>query len=183
MNLKDNNFMVWLFTLALILLLLGGVALVRSTRLRQKSGLPAGRLVYADSADWRPTSQALYSATYQLTGKPDYLVETGDAVIPVEVKSSRAPKIPYLGHLLQLAAYCLLVEETSGRTPPHGLLKYADALYEVDFSQELRRELLATMAGIRQARLSENVPRSHQQPGKCAACGFGDRCGEALLES
>jgi CRISPR-associated exonuclease Cas4 len=88
--------------------------------------------------------------------------------------------VPYLGHLLQLAAYCLLVEETSGQTPPHGLLKYADALYEVDFTQELRRELLETIAAMRQARLAKTVGRSHQQPGKCAACGFLHMCDEAL---
>ncbi len=172
--------MLWLFALSLLLLILGGLALARSTRLRQEGGLPAGRLIYADSAEWRPAPQPLYSKTYQLIGKPDYLVETTAGVIPVEVKSSPAPKIPHLGHLLQLAAYCLLIEETSGRTPPHGLLKYADALFEVDFTWELRRELLDTMSQMRQARLVKSVARSHQQPGKCAACGFYDRCEEAL---
>lgn len=174
--------MFWLFILALILLFLGGWALFHSTRLRQDSGLPVGRLVYADSADWQPTPRSFYSPTYQLVGKPDYLVETAAGIIPVEVKSSRAPTIPYMGHLLQLAAYCLLVEETTGRTPPNGLLKYADALYEVDFTQELRRELLATLADMRQSHLDESVNRSHQQPGKCAVCGFGYMCDEVLVE-
>ena len=176
--------MVWLGALALILLVFGWLALGHSARLRQESGLPTGRLVYADSAgvDWRPTPKPFYSATYQLTGKPDYLVETDEGIIPVEIKSTHAPTIPYLGHLLQLAAYCLLVEEATGRTPPHGLLKYADALYEVDFTQELRHELLATMAQMRQARLAKTVHRSHQQPGKCSACGFAYQCDEALTE-
>ncbi len=172
--------MLWLAALALILFVFGWLAQARSARLRQESGLPTGRLVYADSTTWQPAPQPLYSQTYQLIGKPDYLVETEDGVIPVEVKSARAPQVPYLGHLLQLAAYCLLVEETSGQTPPHGLLKYADALYEVDFTLELRRELLETMAEMRQARQAEIVRRSHQQPGKCAACGFRDNCDEAL---
>lgn len=173
--------MVWLFTLAVILLFLGWLALVRSRQLRQESGLPVGRLIYADSAAWRPISQPLYAKSYQLTGKPDYLVETDEGIIPVEVKSTQAPKIPYLGHLLQLAAYCLLVEATTGRTPSHGLLKYADALYEVDFTPELRRELVETMAAMRQARGAETVRRSHQQPGRCAACGFAHTCDEALV--
>jgi CRISPR-associated exonuclease Cas4 len=174
--------MFWLFILALILIFLGGLALARSTRLRQESGLPVGRLIYADSADWQPTPRSFYSPAYQLVGKPDYLVETSAGIIPVEVKSTQAPTIPYLGHLLQLAAYCLLVEETTGRTPPNGLLKYADALYEVDFTQELRHELLATLADMRQARLAETVSRSHQQPGKCAACGYGYMCDEVLVK-
>lgn len=172
--------MVWLFALALIFLIVGWLALGHSRQLRQESGLPAGRLVYADNAAWQPTLQPLYAKGCHLSGKPDYLVETEVGIIPVEVKSAPAPPIPYLGHLLQLAAYCLLVEATTGRTPPHGLLKYADALYEVDFTPELRRELLETMAAMRQARLAENVGRSHQQPGRCAACGFAYSCAEAL---
>jgi CRISPR-associated exonuclease Cas4 len=150
--------------------------------LRRESGLPAGRLIYADAPgrDWHSPAKPLYSAPHNLAGKPDYLVKTAKGIIPVEVKSAHAPEIPYLGHILQLAAYCLLVEDTMGRAPPHGLLKYADALYEVDFSPELRRELLDTLVDIRQAHLAENVNRSHRQPNKCVACGFRHVCDEAL---
>jgi CRISPR-associated exonuclease Cas4 len=173
--------MFWLFILALILIVGGRLSINRATTLHRESGLPTGRLIYADtSRDWRANENPLYSATYRLTGKPDYLVETSKAIIPVEVKSTPTPEIPYLGHLLQLAAYCLLVEETTGRTPPHGLLKYADALYEVDFTPELRRELLDTMTEMRQARLAETLNRDHDQPNKCLACGFYDVCEEAL---
>jgi CRISPR-associated exonuclease Cas4 len=175
--------MLWLFGLALILLISGWLLLSRSGRMRAESGLPRGRLIYADTSakDWRPNDTPLYSATYHLVGKPDYLVETKQGIIPVEVKSTSAPAIPYLGHLLQLAAYCLLVEETTGQTPPHGLLKYADALYEVDFTRELRAELLDTLEEMRQGYLAKNVNRSHQQPNKCAACGFRQVCDEVLL--
>ncbi|MEM7348151.1 MAG: CRISPR-associated protein Cas4 [Chloroflexota bacterium] len=175
--------MLWLFfTLGLILLILGGQALYRSRRLQRESGLPKGRLIYADvdDRDWMPPNTALYSETYQLVGKPDYLVETKQGIIPVEVKSAQAPQIPYFGHILQLAAYCLLVEETTGQAPPHGLLKYANALYEVDFTAELRQELLDVMTEMRQARQATVVHRSHEQPRKCLACGFYQTCDEAL---
>lgn len=175
--------MLWLVvTLALILLVCGWLVHQHAARLHQKSGLPMGRLVYADTAspDWQIPPQPLYAEIYGLTGKPDYLVETAQGLIPVEVKSSQAPQVPYLGHLLQLAAYCLLIEVTTGRTPPHGLLQYADALYEVDFTLELRQELLDTMSEIRQAHHRDHVSRSHQQPTKCAACGLRYVCNEAL---
>jgi CRISPR-associated exonuclease Cas4 len=174
--------MVWLVVAALILFLLGWASMRRAGRLRKKSGLPAGRLIYADGAqtDWHPPANPLYSARYRLIGKPDYLVRTGEGIIPVEVKSAPGPDIPYLGHLLQLAAYCLLVEETSGQTPPHGLLKYADALYEIDFTAELRTELLDTLVELRRARLAQNVARNHNRPNKCAQCGFRHGCDEAL---
>jgi CRISPR-associated exonuclease Cas4 len=67
-----------------------------------------------------------------------------------------------------------------GQTPPHGLLKYSDALFEVDFTRDLRAELLAVMAELRANRLSKSVPRSHTQAGKCQACGFVSMCDEAL---
>ena len=89
--------MLWLFLLALILLVLGRLSLNRSTTLRRESGLPTSRLIYADThQDWRPNDNPLYSSTHNLTGKPDYVVETpaetSKAIIPVEVKSSPAPK-------------------------------------------------------------------------------------------
>ena len=116
---------------------LAWLALSRAAALRRETGLPTGRLIYADTdQNWRPNDDPLYSATHHLTGKPDYLVETPAGIMPVEVKSTETPNIPYLGQLLQLAAYCLLVEEKTGHAPPHGLLKYSDALYEVDFTPE-----------------------------------------------
>lgn len=174
--------MAWLLAIGLILLLLGWMATRRAASLNEETGLPEGRLIYADRhrQDWQPTVKPLYSAAYRLVGKPDYLVETATGIIPIEVKSSPAPDIPYLGHLLQVAAYCLLVEETTGVAPPHGLLKYADALYEVDFTSELRTELLSTMVEMRQDRNAENVARSHNQPNKCFACGVRYACEEAL---
>ena len=174
--------MFWLFIVAGLLFLIGWLVLKRAGAMRQHSGLPQGRLVYADThgQDWQPVPEPLYSDRYGLVGKPDYVVDTAKGLIPVEVKSSAAPPVPYVGHLLQLAAYCLLIEESSGQVPPYGLLKYADALYEVDFTRELRVELLDTLANMRQDRLAENVPRSHNQPGKCLNCGFYNVCDEAL---
>jgi len=174
--------MVWLAVGAIMLLALGGAALVYSLALRRPTGLPRGRLAYADThgQNWQVAPRPLFSKKYQLVGKPDYLVQTPTGVIPVEVKSGAAPPVPYLGHILQLAAYCLLVEETTGQTPPRGLLKYADALFEVDFTRDLRAELLRVLAEVRHNRHAAAVPRSHQQPGKCRACAFFDSCDEAL---
>lgn len=174
--------MAFLFGVAVVLLLLGWFSLRRAAVTREETGLPEGRLVYMDehSRAWQPNDEPFYAPAYQLVGKPDYLVETSKGLIPVEVKSGSAPDVPYLGHLLQLAAYCLLVEATTGSTPPHGLLKYADALYEVDYTVELRAELLDTLAAIRQDRVADYVPRSHDWPGRCNACGVNYACDEAL---
>ena len=44
---------------------------VRVRRGRQRSGLPQGRLVYADTGRGSAVAQPYFSPRYRLTGKPD----------------------------------------------------------------------------------------------------------------
>ena len=101
--------------LALLLALLGGTLLWLGGRQRQRSGLPTGSVVYSDTAEWQEPEEPLRSRRYGLVGRPDYLVQMRDGgrrfVVPVEVKSRARPARPYDSHVLQLGAYCLLVED------------------------------------------------------------------------
>jgi CRISPR-associated exonuclease Cas4 len=170
-----------LAVLAIAALLGGWWALRRATRIRHTAGLPPGRVVYADTGDWRRPDEPFFSAEYGLTGKPDYLVETRAGLIPIEVKSRTAPSQPYPSHVLQLAAYCLLVEESEGKAPNHGLIRYADAVFEVDYTRALRRELLGLLDDMQRSRLSRrDVPRSHEEPHRCAGCGYRPACDQSL---
>jgi CRISPR-associated exonuclease Cas4 len=102
--------------IGLALLLLVTAVYLWSRGLQQKTGLPDGGVIYTDTGTWYPNQNALYAQDVQLVGKPDYLIEQKDGmIVPVELKSGRAPEEPHDGHVLQLAAYCLLVEENSGR--------------------------------------------------------------------
>jgi CRISPR-associated exonuclease Cas4 len=114
------------FAAALILLLV-------NRRHRAQGGLPTGELVYSDAA--AEDTPVLVSYRYGLKGKPDALVRisSGD-VIPVERKKSRAPKRPYDGDLIQAAAYCLLVEEHYGRTPPFMRIQYSDRWFDQPYT-------------------------------------------------
>jgi CRISPR-associated exonuclease Cas4 len=60
----------------------------RSFLQRKRSGLPGGRIIYADTSKWGRLEKSLYVPELGLAGKPDYLVEIGDELIPVEVKST-----------------------------------------------------------------------------------------------
>jgi CRISPR-associated exonuclease Cas4 len=171
---------VWL-VLGCVLLILAGLWLRgRARALRRRSGLPPGRLVYRDTRDWAPCERPLFSPQYRLAGRPDYLVQHGQVLVPVEVKSGPAPAEPYRSHLLQLAAYCLLVEETEGRAPPFGILRYADHTFEVDYTDALRAELLWTLDEMRASLRAPAVRRDHDEPARCAACGFRSTCQESL---
>jgi CRISPR-associated exonuclease Cas4 len=108
------------------------------------------------------------------------LVQNEKGVIPVEVKSGAAPRQPYEAHILQLAAYCLLVEEQEGRRPPYGILKYDDRAFEVDFVPALRAELLDILGTLRQDLHARDVERSHNESGRCRGCGYREQCNERL---
>lgn len=172
------NLLVWL---ALFLLVVGVVAMVWSRRTRQTTGLPAGRILYADTSRWQRAERPLFSRQYQLAGKPDYLVREGRAVVPVEVKSSRAPADgPRAGHILQLAAYCLLVEETEGARPAYGIVRYADKAFRVDNTPALRRTLLLTLDAMQRDMTRGGSHRSHADPARCRRCGVRAACDERL---
>ncbi len=169
-----------MIALVLLLLLVGTVLLWLARRLRARSGLPAGRVVAADVGTWRRLGRPLVSRRYGLTGRPDYVVADGADLIPVEVKSARAPARPYASHVLQLAAYCLLVAETSGRRPPYGILRYADRTFQIPYTQELEEQLLEVLEAMREDLAAGDAPRRHQDPRRCAACGYREVCEEAL---
>ncbi len=165
---------------ALILLLVGLVVWLWARRQWASAGLPRGRLVYGDTGRWERTREPLYSRRYHLTGRPDYLVRVGNARVPVEVKSGQAPPEPHESHVLQLAAYCLLVEEEFGVRPPYGLLRYDNATIRIPYNESLQRRLLDTLAAMREARAQGDARRDHQMPQKCLRCGQRDNCDQRL---
>lgn len=169
-----------LLTLGLALALLALIALVIAQRLRRRAGLPSGRVVYEDTGMRRALSQPLYDPALGLTGKPDYLVEQGRALIPVEVKTGRTPTGPYENHRWQALAYCLLVEQTLKRPAPYALIRYPHATYRVDFTPEAKAALLDLLAEMRRAELNQRFDRSHNDPARCRGCGFREICDQRL---
>jgi CRISPR-associated exonuclease Cas4 len=167
---------LWFFGL----LILGLLLLSLAQRGRVRSGLPRGRVVYSDTGGWGRVDRPLFSREFQLTGKPDYVVADGSDVIPVEVKSGSGPAQPYDGHVLQLAAYCLLVEECYGREAPYGIIKYDDRTFEVDYTPELEQRLLSVLEAMRDDLYEGDAPRDHDDARRCRACGYRERCEESL---
>jgi len=174
---------IWLFLVALLLAGVGLWLLVRARRAYRDAGLPVGRITYVDTGAWNRCERPLFSRRYRITGKPDYLVGSPAGVIPVEVKSGTAPQQPYSAHVLQLAAYCLLVEEQENRTVPYGIIKYADKAFEVDYTSALRAQVVETLEAMRHGlRTPERVgvQRSHDEPRRCLGCGYRDQCDQRL---
>lgn len=174
----------------LIVLLVIGLLLLRaSQRTHERTGMPEGEVVYDDSGAWKKQEDPLLSRRYGLVGRPDYLVTvqekegrcTQEFVIPVEVKSRTRPPEPYDSHILQLATYCLLVEDHYKQRPPYGYIRYANATIKIPYTEMLRNKVLDAAEDIRRARGAADVARSHDQFGRCRGCGYRDACGDQAM--
>jgi CRISPR-associated exonuclease Cas4 len=171
---------MYIFYIALALLLLALLLFWQSGRTQRAAGLPGGRVIYTDTRAWGKVEKPLYDHMLGLTGKPDYLVEQNGRLIPVEVKSGRAPEAPYDSHIYQLAAYCLLVEKTMGRRPPYGIIHYQDRDFAVDYTHDLENALLDILAEMRRDERRDEVARSHESAARCTKCGFRNVCEQKL---
>ncbi|NYT01548.1 MAG: CRISPR-associated protein Cas4 [Methanosarcinales archaeon] len=167
-----------LLVLSLLLFLASAGQRASASRRRREYGIPRGQVVYSDLD--RP-GKALFSRQWQLSGKPDYIVRGKDGtLIPVEVKSSRARE-PHPGHVMQLAAYSLLIEESYGLKVPFGMLVYADGVqHRVDFDGSTRERLLSTLREMRECLLEGGAARNHGSRRKCGGCRARHSCGQAL---
>ncbi len=169
------------FLLIPILLLFALAIWLWANGLRRQTGLPEGKVIYTDTGTWFANNESLHAPAFRLTGKPDYLVQEADGmVVPVELKSGRAPAEPWESHVLQLAAYCLLVTEKYGRRPDYGILQYQDKAFAIDYTDDLEEDLLNLLADMHSDLFEEELDRDHNDWNKCARCGFRNQCVQRL---
>lgn len=179
--------MNFLLVLSLVCLVVGLMIFAWTWYRQKKSGLPSGKIIYADTGNWRKNEEPLYDAEIQLTGKPDYLVDSQDGIIPVEVKSNRLVDAPYDSHIYQLAAYCRLVETSYNHRPPYGIIHYPHKTFAIEYTPELESSLLDILDQIRlqsqkAGKQKGNIQRSHQSIERCRGCGYKEICDQALVK-
>ena len=147
---------------------------------RSATGLPAGLLVY-DDAGRQHLQRPLVSHRLRLAGRPDYLVETAEGLVPVELKSGACPRSgPHAAHVVQLMTYCVLVEDVFARPVPYGVLQYSDARRQIPFTADRKREVLQLADETRRKRGYRDVHRQHQHIGRCRKCGYRSVCEDVL---
>lgn len=168
--------------LLVILIVIIALALLWLARQRQqKLGMPGGIVIYADSSHWKPVDEPLYSTHLGLTGKPDYLVEQNKQIIPVEVKSTYVAQGPYDSHVFQLAAYCLLVNDTFKVRPDYGILHYPNQTYRIDYTDELESVAIDLLKEMHAQENKREISRSHEHPARCEGCGYFSTCDQSLI--
>jgi CRISPR-associated exonuclease Cas4 len=135
-----------------------------------------GKIEYIDVDD----SRMFRSERYGISGRPDYIVKLGDQLIPVEAKKGRTPQGPLFSHIIQVAAYCLLLEDSTGIPPPYGLIRYPAHEFQIDYNEDMKNLLLRKVQEIKKVTESHVVHRNHNRPGKCRSCSRKGICPEKL---
>ena len=142
----------------LLLLLFAKNAKPNIQKLTARDDVRGYSLIYADQKQGKRHEEdfgkLLYSAKYELQGKPDYVFQSPilKKIVPVELKSGEIDEedMPHHGDLLQLGAYFLILEDVYGQKPPFGRIVYQDYMFEIRNTAKIRNEVLATMKDMRE---------------------------------
>lgn len=169
-----------------LLMLLAGIALWISSTLQAQTGLSSSAEILASDTGQNRVELIRDSET-GLLGQPDFLIEERvgllrrKKVVPVEVKPSRASDQLYDSDKMQAVVYMLLVQAKYGnRFAGYSYVRYKEHTFRVELTDLMKRKCLMYANGVREARQSQNVHRSHEQAGRCRACSVREACGEAL---
>jgi len=135
-----------------------------------------GKIEYIDM----DSAKAFKSDKYGLSGRPDYIIKLGEKLIPVEEKTGRTPKGPLYSHIIQVTAYCVLIEDAYGIPPPYGIVKYPEHEFEIEYNEDQKKLLLSKLAEMRKATQAGEAHRNHDRPGKCKFCSRREVCPEKL---
>lgn len=117
----------------------------------------------------------LRSERWRLSGRPDEIRVLPDGTrVPVEIKSRPGYRHgPPASHRAQVAAYCLLLEESTGRPPPYGILRYGDGSeYRIPWGAPAR----SALHSVRREMARGYDGRASPSPGKCRGCTFRGSC-------
>ena len=164
-----------LFLLAALLLLKNAKPNIQ--KLTARDDIRGYALIYADQKQGgkgeTDFGKLLYSAKYELQGKPDYVFQSpiGKKIVPVELKSGSIgeEKLPHHGDFLQLCTYFLILEDVYGQKPPFGRIVYRDYMFEIKNTAKVRNEVLQTVKEMREM-LQYGVGKAKPSFAHCRPC-------------
>ena len=133
-------------------------------------------------SDDEATAGLLLDNLSGLRGRPDQIVIVDGEFIPVEQKTGKIPDKPHKSHKMQLLAYLHLVESTTGRKPPYGVLKYgSENLHTIDWDEDNKHLLFSATKEIQRLMVQGGAERNHNRKGKCQSCSRRYACNSSLV--
>ena len=133
-------------------------------------------------SDDEATAGLLSDEKTGLRGRPDQIVIVDGEFIPVEQKTGKIPDKPHKSHKVQLLAYMHLVESTTGRIPPYGVLKYGNEnLHKIDWDEHNKHLLFSATKEVQRLMVQGGAERNHNRKGKCESCSRRYACDSSLF--
>lgn len=147
---------------------------------REKAGLDEGtELLYSDDDK---SSDLLMDNESGLRGRPDQIVIIDGEFIPVEQKTGKVPKKPHQSHRLQLLAYISLVETSTTKSPPYGVLRYGNEdIHQVYWDEHAKQHLRESIIEVQRLMVEGGAQRNHEREGKCRSCSRRYACSDSLV--
>jgi len=137
------------------------------------------KIAYSDDED---SSGLLKDPITGLRGRPDQIVIVDGEFIPVEQKTGRVPKHPHRSHKIQVLAYLHLVEISTKRSTPYGVLRYGNEdLHQIPWDDGNKKMLFDAITEVQRLMVHNDAKRNHERPGKCKNCSRNYACPEALV--
>ncbi|MEK6963501.1 MAG: Dna2/Cas4 domain-containing protein [Nanoarchaeota archaeon] len=121
------------------------------------------------------------SESLQLRGVVDQVKKFPDALIPIELKTGKAPaEGVWEGHRLQVGVYLALLR-SQNKNVKEGFVKYLDAsaLRPVIWTPFLDQEVFKIRDKVIQLRSSQELPEFVDNKNKCKSCAFQEQCYDA----
>ena len=127
-------------------------------------------------------SNLLVDEKLGLRGRPDQIVIVDGEFIPVEQKTGKVPKNPHSSHRMQLLAYLHLVEKSTTKSSPYGVLRYgSENLHQIPWTVNAKKELREAVSEIQRLMVEGGAVRNHERPGKCRNCSRRYACDDSLV--
>ncbi len=132
---------------------------------------------YGLSAGERLFNVRLVSPTLNLTGVLDMLILTETEAIPVEFKNNLFDQVGQ-NHLMQLAAYSLIIEEKWHRPVERAFVHFIPTKHsrQVKMDDTIKRRLLDRLQQVNQMINTENLPDATSVRGRCGDCELRNFC-------
>lgn len=164
---------------------------VRPTTYKMEAGIAAHGLAegrerrrslrsYGLESGKRTYNVPLYSPALRLSGELDMLIETDDALIPVDYKSAKQAGEHFR---LQLTTYALLLEGARpDKAVTHGFLYLIPVgkAVAVRFTPALRRRCEEALAELRAIAEKQRQPAPAPNRRRCIDCEFRRFCNDVL---
>lgn len=118
------------------------------------------------------------SSALGLSGKLDLLIVTPEASYPVDFKYTRDR--PRRNHVIQLAAYSVLVEDAMKLPAPAAFvyLTPSDQLIRINVTERLKELVLTRISSIRRMVREGILPEPTPLRARCEECEFRNYCGD-----